>query len=198
MSNPTLWGSLITGLITGVIALSGVVYTQRRADRRERQQWERERDHERILWEREEAARTFEHRRLGYSTFYELLRSTAKMVYDAGLELGPPLDPDWNFPAYQELLRLELYATPKVRELAHLAYSALWRWGHAVDLEAEEAATTDRADDDAAPATAGSSVIPGLDDDFGSEAFYDGQGVFDEAQQLLLSSMRTDLGVPND
>ncbi|MFI7118276.1 hypothetical protein [Amycolatopsis sp. NPDC049868] len=183
MTNPTLWGSLITGLMTGVIALSGVIYTQRRADRRERDQWNREREHEQILWEREEAARTFEQRREGYSAFYERLRSMAKTIYDAGLGLGPELDDEWQYPLYQELLRLELYATPKVHKLADKAYNELWHWGDLVDTEA---------------AAASASTTDPNSDDFGSAAFYQAQETFDEAQELLLAAMRDDLRVPKD
>jgi hypothetical protein len=48
---------LLLGVITGLVALSGVVYTQWRADQRERERWKREREHEAAVWERDDTAR---------------------------------------------------------------------------------------------------------------------------------------------
>ena len=40
----------LIGVITGLVALSGVVYTQWRADQRERERWKREREHAAAVW----------------------------------------------------------------------------------------------------------------------------------------------------
>jgi hypothetical protein len=34
---PAMWGNLLTGLVAGLVALAGVIYTQSRADTRERE-----------------------------------------------------------------------------------------------------------------------------------------------------------------
>jgi hypothetical protein len=54
----------ILGLIATIVGtISGVIITQRRSDRRETVAWERQRERERELWAREDAARTFDLRR---------------------------------------------------------------------------------------------------------------------------------------
>jgi hypothetical protein len=64
-----MWGNLLTGLVAGLVALAGVIYTQSRADTRERERWARDRAHEREVWSRDDAARSYEHRREAYVNF---------------------------------------------------------------------------------------------------------------------------------
>ena len=64
-----MWSQIGSGLIGGCLALLGVVFTQRRADRREAERWEREREREREVWAREDASRSYYHRREAYIEF---------------------------------------------------------------------------------------------------------------------------------
>src|SRR5206468_3985226 len=116
----------LTGTVVG--AISGVMITQARADKREAAAWEREQERERARWSPEDAARTFEHRRTAYADFYNAIGKLGQFVHDYydTLYVEPPdpdYDPelplDWAAPEYRQLERLELYATPKVARLAH-------------------------------------------------------------------------------
>lgn len=160
----------LTGAVLGTIG--GVLITQRRSDRREALAWERQREREREAWAREDAARTFEHRRQAYSDFYEALRAMARRVYDHGLGIGDDeqeeLPEGWQFPAFQRLQHLQMYATPSVSVKATEAYSAVWHWGH----------NTKRGRDDA--------------------LFYDAQDTADDAEIALLQAVRGDLAIPDD
>lgn len=175
MSQTPLWVPLVVAGL-GVIAtvcgtLAGVLVTQRRSDRREAVGWERERDRERERWAREDALRTFDHRRSAYESFYESLRGMALMAYNHGLGLSPEprdqtLPEGWQTGASNALQHLTLYATPRVYDAASVASNAAWRWGHA---------TTHGQGDD---------------------AFYDRQLAYDAAELELLDVMRLDLGIP--
>ena len=89
--------SLLTGIITGCIALAGVMYTQAKAARREDARWDRE--EARLLaerdWHREVWAR--EHRRESHLAFLaeqQRLDQWAMMYARVGLETEAP-DPGW-------------------------------------------------------------------------------------------------------
>lgn len=176
MSTTPLWVPLlIAGLgLAGTLGgtLGGVLLTQRRSDRREALAWTRQQERERELWEREDAARTFEHRREAYGAFYESLKAMARRAYDHGMGLAEDdeveLPEGWQTETFQLLQRLDLYATTTVRVRAGEAYSAVWRWG--------------------------SQAKYGRDDDL----FYEAQEAADYAENLLLVAIRSDLTVPND
>jgi hypothetical protein len=135
MATTPLWVALavaaigVVGTVVGTIG--GVLMTQRRSDRREDRNWNREREREQERWAREDAARTFEHRRDAYSAFYEAVREMARQAYDHGMGLGDhnELPFDWQLPIYRRLQHLRLYATPAVADAATAAYNAAWRWG---------------------------------------------------------------------
>lgn len=174
MTTTPLWVPLVVaglGLLGAVLGtIGGVLITQRRSDRREALAWERERDRERELWAREDAARTFEHRRRAYSDFYESLKAMALQVYNHGMGLedgDKELPEGWQFPTFQRLQQLDLYGTASAALAADEAYTAVWRWGHATKH--------------------------GVDD----EAFYDAQAAADFAERDLLVAIRTDLNIPN-
>ena len=160
----------LTGTVLGTIG--GVLITQRRSDRREALAWDRQREREREAWAREDAARTFEHRRQSYSDFYESLRAMALRAYNHGMGLSDDdaeeLPEGWQSPAFQRLQQLEMYATLSVSVKASVAYSAVWRWGH----------TTKRGQDD--------------------DDFYAGQEAADETEEVLLAAIRTDLAIPGN
>ena len=175
MTTTPLWvplviaGLAILGTIGGTVA--GVLITERRSDRREETNWNRERDRERQRWQREDEARTFDHRRVAYSDFYESLRSMARRVYDYGMGLSlndeGELPFDWQLPTFDRLQHLQLYATPSVAEAASDAYSAAWKWGH--------------------------EASPGVDD----AEFYRRQDEYNVAEIKLLALIREALSIPD-
>lgn len=175
MSETPLWVPLVVaglgvlGAVCGTLA--GVLITQRRSDRREEVVWERERERERHRWAREDALRTFDHRRSAYEAFYESLREMAETVYDHGLGLSPEsedgkLPEGWQRVTFHASQRLAVYAPLRVYEAANRAYSAAGRWGE--------------------------GTIHGQDDD----GFYDRQADYDAAEKAFLVAMRLDLGIP--
>ena len=90
---------------------------------------EQEREQER--WRREDEARTFDHRRVAYSDFYESLQRMARRVYDYGMGLMDEgmtdegeLPFDWNLPTFDSLQHLQLHATPSVARAASDVYNA--------------------------------------------------------------------------
>jgi hypothetical protein len=129
-----LWVPLLVAALGLIATVSGTLMgawvTAVRADRREDLRWERERAKEREAWAREDAQRTFEQRRTCYIEFEECLRSTALCIHNAGYSLGPALEFNWQFPLYERLLRLRVFASPEVAEAADSAYNALYRWGN--------------------------------------------------------------------
>lgn len=176
MTSIPLWVPLVVaglGLLGTVLGtIGGVLITQRLSDRREAVAWDRERDRQREQWAREDAARTFEHRRQAYSDFYESLKAMALRAYSYGVGLGDDdeeeLPEGWQFPTFQRLQQLDLYGTPTVALTAHEAYTVVWRWGVGTKF--------------------------GEDD----EAFYEAHEAADAAEQELLLAIRTDLAIPED
>src|SRR4051794_25875021 len=103
----------LLGTIVGTIG--GVLVAQRRADQRESVNWSRERERERAIWSREDAARTFEHRREAYTDFYEAVRAMASRASTAVYGSSRfELEFDWFQPTYEKLQHLRVYATPSV------------------------------------------------------------------------------------
>lgn len=106
--------SLVTGLVTGVIALSGVVYTQRRAATREDERWKREEKRlvEDRAWQREVWAR--DHRREAHLDFLAEQRRLDHWMMQ-GTRIGgknveePP--PDWAEPLGKKLLAVQVFGS---------------------------------------------------------------------------------------
>ena len=171
MSSTPLWVPiLVAGLgVCGTLggAIAGVVISQRRADRREDARGQREQEREEARWMREDALRTFEHRREAYIGFYEAVRELAYIAYNFGLGFTEftELEPDWQLSTYRKLQHLQIYATDETWDAATEAYSAAWWWAH--------------------------QSQHGRDD----QAFYDGQERFDNAQVRLLVMIRRDLSI---
>ncbi len=109
----------------------GSVLTQRQAVRRESRAWDRERERERQQHDREDEARTFEHRREAYLDFYVAVKELAKTAY--GHSYGftePELQEGWQDEAFAKLHRLEFYADRELSTAAGEAYGAAWSWGY--------------------------------------------------------------------
>jgi hypothetical protein len=149
--------------------LAGALVSQRWSDRREAANRVREQEREQARWLREDEARTFDHRRVAYSDFYESLKGTARRVYDYGMGLGSDeeLPFDWNLLTFDSLQHLYLYATSRVADSATDAYDALWRWGQ--------------------------WTSPGVDD----TEFHRRQMDYDVAEGRLLALMRESLSIPD-
>jgi hypothetical protein len=156
---------------TGVGTFAGVLITQRRSDARESVAWTRQREREVDAWSREDAARTFEHRRTAYASFYESLRAMSLRAYNHGMGLGDDpeeLSEGWQLPTYELLQHVRLYGTWRTYQAASEAYSAVWRWGH--------------------------NARSGQDND----KFYDEQERVEAAELSLTDAIRADLGVTGE
>ena len=119
--------SLITGLVTGVIALSGVIYTQRQAAQREDQRWKREgdRQHEERNWQRELWAR--DHRREAHLAFLAEQRRLDHwmMMYTrVGLEGVEAPKEDWLEPLGRRLLEVQVFGSQAAAVAARRLYRA--------------------------------------------------------------------------
>jgi hypothetical protein len=124
-----LWAVfLIAGMgLAGTLAagLGGQFIAQRSATNREDRARQLERERERERWEREDQARTFEHRRVVYEAYYEAVKAMALRVMQqaSGPSAEPELEPDWWEPSFALLNRLIIYGTPAVAEAAGAAYA---------------------------------------------------------------------------
>jgi hypothetical protein len=124
-----MWGSLLIGVVTGLVALSGVFYTQWRADQRERQRWDRERAHERAIWDRDDAARSYEHRREAYMTFlntYQISRDAISLAEES-LISDPSENSEFLAPLYRSVGEVQVFGTRAAFERATEAYELLRR-----------------------------------------------------------------------
>jgi hypothetical protein len=178
MSTTPLWLPLviaalgIVGTVAGTIV--GVILTQRQANRRDELNWARERARERERWAREDAERTFGHRRDAYAEFYEALGDMALLIQNFGLGMSEePLDSDGHLPsdfqsqAFRKLQRLRLYAIPATTAAAEDAYNTALQWGEGTKFDQD------------------------------NQQFYSRKSTFQTAEERLREAMRTDLSVPS-
>lgn len=96
-----LWVPIVIAAV-GVVGtfgagVTGVLITQRRADRRDSDAWTREREREAERWAREDEMRTFEHRREAYADFDESLKEMARAAYDHGCGLTDESELPWDW-----------------------------------------------------------------------------------------------------
>ena len=170
MATTPLWVPLLIAALGVTGTVGAVLLTQGRADRREAASWSRQLEREGARWAREDAARTFDHRRIAYSEFYESLRDMAFMAYNHGMGFreSKELESDWQHPTFLKMQHLQLYATPAVANAADAAYSVAWWWGHETVFGADDA------------------------------RFYERQKEWDEAASNLLFSIRRDLAIPDE
>lgn len=123
----TLLPALIAGLVTGVIALAGVIYTQSQATQREDQRWTREgsRLREERQWQRELWAR--DHRReahLGFLAEQRRLDHWMMMYTRVGLEGVETPKEDWAEPLGRRLLDVQVFGSQSAAVAAQRLYRA--------------------------------------------------------------------------
>jgi hypothetical protein len=122
-STTSLWISLAIAALGIAGALSGVVLTQRQANRRDA-----------LAWKREEQSRTFEQRRDAYLSYYEATRALFLKVYEHGGGSSenpgnPEVPDDFAQPVYFMLTQLQIYGSPAVFSAARTVYEKLDAWG---------------------------------------------------------------------
>lgn len=127
MTVSTFLPSLITGLLTGVIALAGVIYTQRQSARREDARWDREgaRLADERAWQRETWAR--DHRRqahLAVLAEQRRLDHWAMMVTRVGLEGYEEPKADWAEPLGRLILDVQVFGSQDAAVAAVRLYKA--------------------------------------------------------------------------
>jgi len=118
--NLTAWSALITGLITGVIALGGVVYTQRQAAQREDTRRVKDRRWQREVWARD-------HRREAHLAFLAEQRRLDHwmMMYTrVGLEGVEEPKANWAEPLGRRLLDVQVFGTQEAAIAAQRLYKA--------------------------------------------------------------------------
>jgi hypothetical protein len=152
MDTTPVWVLLAVAGFGVLGTLAGVLVTQRWSDRRETANREREHDRQREQWRREDDARTFDHRRIAYSDFYESLQRMARRAYDFGMGLSDEvaegeLPFDWQLDTFNKFQQLLLYATPSVAQAANDAYEAAWRFGHLTEPGVNDAAFFEREEE---------------------------------------------------
>jgi hypothetical protein len=122
--------ALITGLVTGLIALGGVVYTQRQAAAREAEKWSRdqsesaaERERQRRLWAKD-------HRYKAHTSFmaeHLRLQHWMAMYTRVGLPGTEAPKPDWTRELGIRLVDVELFASAEAAVAARLVADATRR-----------------------------------------------------------------------
>lgn len=109
---------LIVGLLGG---LGSAVVTQLLANRREKARWQWEREREQALWAREDAARSYEHRRAAYVDF-------TKEFHHQRDEFDRSPDLPNLMPLYDRLIQIQIFGTNEAAQLADEAYNTLVNW----------------------------------------------------------------------
>ncbi|MCV7307209.1 hypothetical protein [Mycobacteroides immunogenum] len=120
------WVPLVVGVIgvlgTIIGTIGGVLITQRQSDSREAAARRHELEREQARWAREDSARTFKQRSAAYVDFYRASVAAGELItiYSLGRRRGVDEDelPNLWEATVEELFTLQIYATPRVAELA--------------------------------------------------------------------------------
>jgi hypothetical protein len=139
----------ILGLIgTAGGAIAGVVITQRWSDRRDKTAWERERERERELWAREDAARMFDLRRDAHSEFYTAVnrqRAEFQLVHWQQVRAPEGERPKPSRELEAEVRRagqkVRVYGSSVVVEAAEKMQRGLWLIGGMLDPKSRDTST---------------------------------------------------------
>jgi hypothetical protein len=140
-----IWVTLVTaslgGLLGGLLTLVGAMITQRNAKRREDDRWDREGVRLEATWAREDADRSYEHRRDAYVDFVKEVNQQQRtsVAVDAEAEEGHG-DPNWEFPddwfdhSYSCLGQIQIFGTKEAAMLAEKALQTFY-YGNRLDLQ---------------------------------------------------------------
>lgn len=126
MATTPIWVPLVVALL----GLGGILYTQHRADRRADADRKRELEREKTRWAREDAARSYEHRRAAYADFIKGFHRQWKALADAtNEELGGRADyqapPDYLDALRGNLFDIQIFGTENAAKLAGRAFLVL-------------------------------------------------------------------------
>ena len=106
--------ALITGLVTGLIALSGVIYTQRQAAAREAEKWSRDQSQSATEHERQRRLWAKDHRYKAHVSFmaeHRRLRHWMSIYTNVGIPGTEIPGIDWNKDLVSKLMDVELFAS---------------------------------------------------------------------------------------
>jgi hypothetical protein len=119
-------GAAAGAVLSGGLTVTGVVLTQNRADRREDERWRREREHERQVWAREEATRTYDQRRDAYLDFMKDWDERFNAIYMNKLTREEPEPPeDYLEPLFKHVEQVRTFGSRQAGSLALDAFGAL-------------------------------------------------------------------------
>lgn len=121
---------LITGLVTGLIALAGVIYTQRQAAAREAERWTRDQSQSAVEQERQRRLWAKEHRYKSHVSFmaeHHRLRHWMSIYTNVGVPGAEVPEFDWNKDLIATLMDVELFASAEAAQAARSLFSATTR-----------------------------------------------------------------------
>ena len=151
-----VWVPIAIALLGNGMTLVVLLLSNRNAQRNEQARQEREdgrleksRHDLRVQLAIARDERLVDLRKGPYVECFQVFRETSLAIHSAGYA-QEQLPSGWQLPAYQALLRLEVFAEWETRRATHAAYSALYAWGAAgpFDYESEQEKEYDAARDE--------------------------------------------------
>lgn len=142
--------ALITGLVTGLIALGGVIYTQRQAANREAEKWGRDQSQSSAEHERQRRLWAKDHRYKAHVSFmaeHHRLCQWMSVYTNVGIPGTETPGVDWNKDLVAKLMDVELFASAEAAAAARRlsAATAMLREGTVgAAMRAEDEYTTYR------------------------------------------------------
>lgn len=124
------WVSLLAAFLSAGIAFGAATYTQHRADRRAREERQQDARREALRWEREDVARTYDHRRAAYVAFITALESFHRYYDSDEYQYRGDLDNDDYRPAQEAFGQVEIYGSKVAIHLALKALHELYGWSN--------------------------------------------------------------------
>jgi hypothetical protein len=124
------WLTLGIAILGIVGTLTGALLTQWRANKREEKRWQEEHRREQRRWEREDALRTFDHRRDAYIEYLAKWRHYFNLLWDHEYHPGPAQEPpeDLLEPLWERFTVVMMYGSPEAIGIAEKMYDALYEW----------------------------------------------------------------------
>jgi hypothetical protein len=112
-------------LVVALLGIGGVLLNQHMANRREDARIRGEHEREQRTWAREDAARSYEHRRAAYIEFLNDHHRYWNTVASAHLRDQPEPPEDWLVPLHDRLVEIDIFGTTQAATLARAALDAL-------------------------------------------------------------------------